>query len=375
MIYDLDYAGKYLREYEGQRYTFLGRNMFALDRLRSILAPSDAEEFSDVSFYQRGMDWDVYAQHARAVILRIGQNVWKDTEFERNYLQARMRNLALGGYFFFDGRASPQQQMNVIYEAMQGKYFDMELIIDWEHNYGGAYEGLGQVVKLMQLCEAAGIRCKAVGMYTGYYWFTANSNITTNSAEYDYLKLRPLWLAWYAAASLVRVPTPWSAWTHWQYGTPSVEWGQPTAEIDMNKHNGTRAEFAQRYLGVNGESMPTVDKHMRVTGSASPSLNVRSSGANLGTENDLGAFNLLPNDIVHVVEYNAANYQRFDKLYRDNVLVGLPTSPTGQYWALGSSGSTVYLMDVVYTPPNPTPAAHVVEVYVDGVLDYRKELS
>lgn len=242
----LDYAGKYLRDYEAKRYTFLERNLFWLDRVQSIIVPTDAEQFADVSFYQAGMDWDKYP--GRAVILRIGQNIWADTEFQRNYTEARRRSLAIGGYFFFDGRATPQQQANVIINAMQGKSLELELFIDWEKNYAGASEGLPNVVKLMQLVEAAGVKCKAVGLYSGYYYFTGNSNPTTHATQYAYLKTRPLWLAWYASASVVKVPAPWTTWTHWQFGTPAVAWGQPTAEIDMNKHNGTRAEFTARYL-------------------------------------------------------------------------------------------------------------------------------
>ena len=108
-----------------------------------------------------------------------------------------------------------------------------------------------------------------------------------------------------------------------------------------------------------------MDKYMRVTGAASPSLNIRSSGANLGIENDLGQFNLLPNDVIHVVENNTANYQRFDKIYRDNVSVVFPSSPTGQYWAVAISGSTVYLMDIVYTPPVEPPANSDIHLEAD----------
>jgi lysozyme len=239
-------AGQYLRSYENERYSFFERNF---QFLNNIVVPTDAEDFADISFYQAGMNWDTYAQHARAVILRIGQNNWLDVEFERNYTEAKKRGLAVGGYFFFDGRATPQQQANVIFNAMKNKSFELELFIDWEKNYGGLNEGLPNVVKLMQLVEAAGVNCNAVGLYTGYYYFVGNSNPTTHATQYAYLKTRPLWLAWYASAALVKVPAPWSDWTHWQYGTPVSDWGQPTAELDRNRHNGTRAEFEARYLG------------------------------------------------------------------------------------------------------------------------------
>jgi GH25 family lysozyme M1 (1,4-beta-N-acetylmuramidase) len=237
--------GQYLKWYERIRYTPTEKNGVA----SLITVQPDAEEFADVSFWQAGMNWDEYRKHARAVFLRIGQNVWKDLEFETNYKEARRVGLLVGGYFFFDGRASPAQQAEVIINAMQGKSFELELIIDWEHNYGGPYEGLPNVVKLMQLVEAEGVKCKAVGTYTGYYFFSENSNPSANAAQYAYLRQRPLWLAWYASPSIVKVPAPWSDWTHWQLGTPTVSWGQTSAEIDMNKHNGTRDQFTARYGG------------------------------------------------------------------------------------------------------------------------------
>lgn len=302
----LDYAGKYLREYETSRYTFLERQLW-LDKVRSIIVPSDAEQFADVSFYQAGMDWDEYAEHARAVILRIGQNIWKDIEFEYNYTEAKRRDLAVGGYFFFDGRATPQQQANVIIDAMPGKSFEMELLIDWERDYGGASEGLPNVVRLMQNCEAAGIQCKAVGMYTGYYWFLEHSNPTTNAAQYTYLRARPLWEAWFASALLVRIPLPWTDWTHWQFGTPVVDWGQPTAEIDMNKHNGTRAEFEARYLS---SQPPPTGGTMKGVVNAGYTLTVRDS-ANADTGKRLHA-----GDSVYGPVTNNRIY--FERIYRSN---------------------------------------------------------
>jgi len=86
-------------------------------------------------------------------------------------------------------------------------------------------------------------------MYTGYYFFIENSNSFDNANQYKYLATRPLWLAWYAAASFVKVPAPWTDYTDWQYGTPSDPWGQPTKELDRNKSRYTTTEYENKYLG------------------------------------------------------------------------------------------------------------------------------
>ena len=96
----------------------------------------------------------------------------------------------------------------------------------------------------MQAVES--VDCYDVGLYTGYYWFTGNSNPTTHAAQYNYLKDKPLWLAWYTSnPANVKIPAPWTNWEHWQWGTPSVgkEYGAATIELDMNKHNGDLSKY------------------------------------------------------------------------------------------------------------------------------------
>ena len=244
----LNRAGDYLRDYEESRYTFKERTFRVLDTVRSILVPVDAEEFFDVSFWQAGMDWDEYARHARGVILRIGQGTWEDTEFEYNYTNAKRVGVAVGGYLFYDDRVSPEQQAQMIIDAMRGKIMEMEILIDYERKFGGAYWGLRHVKRLVEILEAAGVRCFEVGAYSGYYFWLENTR--GDEQYYPFFAARPLWLAWYAAASLVRVPLPWTNWTHWQDGTPAIDVGQPTIEIDHNRHNGTPEQFRQRYLGA-----------------------------------------------------------------------------------------------------------------------------
>ena len=233
----------------------------------SIIVPTDAVEFPDVSFYQGVIDFDKMALNTDAIIIRLGQNTWEDTEFERNYAEAKARGLKVGGYWFFDGRSSATTQANLIKSLMVGKSFEMELFIDWERNYNGAYEGLKEVVALMQAVES--VDCFDVGLYTGYYWFIANSNATTHASQYNYLKNKPLWLAWYTTnPANVKIPPPWTTWEHWQYGTPAVgnQFGAATIELDMNKHNGDLCKYGAVTPpgGTMKEGTALVDLNIRV---------------------------------------------------------------------------------------------------------------
>lgn len=242
------YAGQYLREYETARYLPEGYTPHATPY---ITVPPEAEDLPDVSFWQGDINWDELITHTRAVIPRISQGNWIDSKWERNYTEGRRVGSLLGGYHFYDDRFSPQYQADTILSALDGKYLDLEIFIDWEVVYGGPYGGLKNVITLIKLLKSAGIlaKCHDTGIYTGFYFFREHSNANANAAEYAYITTEsvPLWLAWYADPTIVRVPDPWTTWTHWQYGTPVRDWGQNTEEIDMNKPNATPAQFTEKY--------------------------------------------------------------------------------------------------------------------------------
>jgi len=352
----LDYAGKYLQKYEWQHYPLLTRLREWLPTSHAlILVPPGAEQFADVSFYQSAMDWQVYRQHARAAILRLGQNIWIDTELEYNYSEARQQGLVLGGYWFYDDRVSPAQQLAVIKQAMQGKHFEMELFVDWEREYGGPYTGLKNVVALMQGLEAARIPVKAVGTYTGYYWFKEHSSAITHPAEYAYLKSHPLWLAWYALASLIQVPAPWSDWAHWQFGTPQVEWGQPTVELDMNKANATGPEFENKYMGA-VVPPPTQGDNMKGLMKVGYTVNVR----NRLTAAIVAA--LRAGDAVYgtVTKEGTREYIYFEKIYRADGTIELWPNCK----AVTGDGVSVYYMAITAESEPVPPVVVLPSIFI-----------
>ena len=207
------------------------------------------KKYPDVSFYQGVINWDMMRGMTDAVIIRAGQRNYVDTQFVRNWAESKARGMLRGVYWFYDGRMSPTAQADYLVSLIRYDLPEMEIIFDWETNYGGMYEGLPNVVAMMKRVEAL-LPGKQVAMYTGYYWFIQNSNPITHAAEYTYLKTKGLHLAWYTNdASLVKVPQPWSSIYLWQFGTPTegAQYGCITPTIDMNYFNGTLSEFAARY--------------------------------------------------------------------------------------------------------------------------------
>jgi GH25 family lysozyme M1 (1,4-beta-N-acetylmuramidase) len=282
-----------------------------------------AVQFPDVSFYQGNIDYSVMCMQTEAIIIRAGQGIWKDEKFERNYQEARKCNKKIGVYWFYDGRYSPQQQVETLLPLLIGKKLEMEVYMDWEKNYGGAHEGLRNVVALMELIETAGYK---VGFYTGYYFFRSNSNAVTHASQYNYLKTKPLWLGWYTSNPAdVLIPAPWSELTHWQFGTPAVDWGQETKEIDMNFFNGTKQEFESRYGDI-GE--PPMADYVKLSSNTTSNRSIRQQTAYPQTPHILGAY------IVSLIAGMSINAEPQDfYVYASNITYnGVVQAHAGDKW-------------------------------------------
>ena len=113
------------------------------------------------------------------------------------------------------------------------------------------------------------------------------------------------------------------------------------------------------------------DLYFKVTASV---LNIRSSG-NVA-DNDLGAFNLVKDDIIHAVEkvVPGSTFHRFDAFWRNGIKYVHPftnapsyvSSPTGQYWtAEKGEVSGVWLEQTTNPePPPPTEKTFIANVVI-----------
>ena len=208
------------------------------------------KDVPDVSFYQGNINFDTMESKTDTLIIRSGQRTWVDEKFERNYGESKRRGMLRGIYDFYDDTVSPRTHVDRIINTIGTDLPEMEIYIDWERTYGGQFRGLPNVVATMQSLEDR-LSTVTAGLYTGYYWFRANSNPITNASQYNYLKTKPLWLAWYTNNPLdVLIPAPWTELTWWQYGTPEEDYGQESREIDKNYFNGTVQDFYARYSVV-----------------------------------------------------------------------------------------------------------------------------
>lgn len=194
-----------------------------------MILPKNPRRGADFSFWDGDINWDLYPFDF--VVLKIGQGNWTDPKFISNYNGAKAKGIEVGGYWFYDGRYHPTEQLNAFKKAMTDKEFELEAWVDWERHTGQAYDDIEHVVEMLHGVE----KLYKTGMYTGYYFFVEH---TRADAEYmKYLSTLPLWLAWYGTG--VRIPRPWTTWKMWQYGTPAANYGQQAGklEVDMNLRN------------------------------------------------------------------------------------------------------------------------------------------
>lgn len=216
----------------------------------------------DYSFYQYGwnntitqieryIDFHALRQQTRGVILRAGQNLWRDRAFDVSWKNAKEAGLLRGSYWFYDSRANPKRQAEKWAETLGNDPGEMELWCDFEERYGGAFGGWKHWYDFMEALKAL-LPNKKIGVYTGYYYWNEFAR------GVDYFGQYPLWIAWYNTTP-PKVPSVWNDWTYWQFTDdyPSTGWGAESNEIDMNYFAGSEADFLARY-GV-GES-PTQNK-------------------------------------------------------------------------------------------------------------------
>ena len=212
----------------------------------------------DVSFYQykyfdntrkvitKYIDFAKMRTLTPAVIIRGGQNLWRDIAFHISWKNAKDAGLLRGAYWFYDSRANPKRQAEKFAEVLGNDTGEMELWMDFEDRYGGDF---GKQQDWYDFAERLKVLLphKQLGVYTGYYyWMERVTSINKYFAQY------PLWLAWYNPPPPL-IPKDWKDWLYWQYtdNGDGKKYGVESHNIDLNFFNGSDEDFVNRYTKVN----------------------------------------------------------------------------------------------------------------------------
>lgn len=219
----------------------------------------------DVSFYQNdkytplGIDFaKMKAVGAEWVIIRAGQNLWEDSEFDISWRNSK-GILPRGSYWFYDSRIDPKRQAEKWISTFNDKsdMGEMGLWCDFEDVYGGPFHGWKHWYNFIENVKSLAPG-KQIGIYTGYYYWkewTLGKSIPRDSLEY--FKQYPLWIANYGTSTPL-VPAPWNDWTFWQYtssGNGPI-FGVESMEIDLSYFNGTSEELRKMFRLDAGSENP-----------------------------------------------------------------------------------------------------------------------
>lgn len=292
----------FIRRLQGER-PGMGSQLATPDRHGELLAaalfsPSILIETSvriaDVSYYQADINMAIMAQRLDGVIIRAGQRNWPDIRFRENRAKAKAAGLPWGSYWFYDSREDPKKQAALWWSQLDGDVGQLVHVADLEESYGGAFwrpEHFKAFITEFQ--RLSGLPDARIAIYTGYYWWQARVGADTWFRRY------PLWLAWYSAMSVVRIPAPWREedllmW-QWTSSGDGLLHGVSSLEIDLNWYCCSQVHYRSRFNLGGGEippvEEPMADTYVKGTTTAADSaggLRVRNQ-PNTSTSQVLGA--------------------------------------------------------------------------------------
>lgn len=187
----------------------------------------------DISYYQKpeNINYDLLYSQVDGVIGRIGYGtgapgkfVGKDPAWERHYAEAKARGIPVGGYHYMVEYKPVDEQLAVVFGALEGKELELGFWADVELEAGAPALTRNTVIEYMTKAEA---KLGTIGIYTaGWCW---NPIMGTNNPYSS----RKLWVAAYTA-SVPKLPNGWTKYWMWQY-TSSGRLDGYYSSLDMNR--------------------------------------------------------------------------------------------------------------------------------------------
>ncbi len=192
----------------------------------------------DISNHNGDIDFDaVCADDYQFVFIKASEGkTHKDAAFDRNYTAAREAGLKVGAYHFFRKNRTGKEQADNMLGAIQGKHFDLPLVIDLEDDWGnGATTGrdtaLERVLEMISILKDKGYDVMIYTNLDGY-----------NKYYKDMLGDCALWLCSFTSPDLLPdMPHCIQQYSHW--GTVNGVKGN----VDLNVYRGTKREW-NRFL-------------------------------------------------------------------------------------------------------------------------------
>jgi len=183
----------------------------AVQQPARICADGPTVDGIDVSFYQGVIDWNRVAQSSvKFAIVRIGDGLGEDEQFENNWSGARNAGLIRGSYQFFRAARDPDALADIVVRKV-GRLGpgDLPVVLDLE---GASIQDQAPATVIANarrwLAAVEAGTGKRPIIYTGYYVWRDQLG-DPDFSEY------PLWIAAYVNRC-PDISDHWDRWTFWQ---------------------------------------------------------------------------------------------------------------------------------------------------------------
>lgn len=212
----------------------------------------------DVSHWQGVMNWQkAYDSGARFAFIRAGSVdattcvPYKDSQFDRNSVEASKAGLYVDYYWFFYPNCDPIAQAQAFYQYISDKPRNMYPVLDVEKTGNQSASQIASTVWVFQ------DQIKKL-MNTPTMIYTSPGFWNSRVARTNWAHTLPIWVAHWEVTSPI-LPYDWSNYgenyTFWQthVGKDGNLYGAQSASIDHDVFGGVEAEFKERF----GELQPT----------------------------------------------------------------------------------------------------------------------
>jgi len=185
----------------------------------------------------------------RFAFIKASERMFKDLDFDKNWLNAKAAGMPRGAYHFLRGDISGLYQANFFCELLKDDPGELPPVADFEYpTKDGIYPSNALLWQFLETVESRlGIRPM---VYTSPGYWNQHGKIKGTSNFDSKWAYFPLWIAHYTTAEKPIVPQPWTKWTFWQYTAQGdgLKYGAESKVLDLNRFNGDEMDW-QKFLG------------------------------------------------------------------------------------------------------------------------------
>jgi lysozyme len=216
----------------------------------TVCAGSSTVEGIDVSYYQGTINWSqVAAAGKKFAVIRVSDGTTTpDTQFARNWSDARSAGVIRGVYQFFRASQDATAQADLLVNALNNngglQMGDLPPVADVEVSDGQSASTVASKLNTWMARVQAGTGRTPLIYTSPGVW----GNIGNPQGFSEYV----LWVAHYGV-SCPSMPSGWTAWKFWQYSDSGSVSGISGA-VDLDHFNGSLSELMAFANG--GSTMP-----------------------------------------------------------------------------------------------------------------------